>query len=53
MTRGLALWCTGAIDDADSLARDARAPAEQTCNLRDFVDATMLAAMVAHAFATT
>ena len=48
VARGLAWWCTGRLDDADEAGRAARELAVETCDLRDFVDATMLTAMVAH-----
>ena len=48
VVRGLAFWCTGALDDAEEAGREARRIAEETGNLRDFVDATMVLAMVAH-----
>ena len=48
VARGLAWWCTGRLDEADEAGREARAVAVETGDLRDFVDATMLTAMVAH-----
>lgn len=48
VTRGLARWCTGELDEAASLGNEARRLAEQSGNVRDFVDATLLQAMVAH-----
>jgi tetratricopeptide (TPR) repeat protein len=48
VTRGIALWCAGAVDEAASLGDEARHLAEAAGDLRDFVDATMLQAMVAH-----
>ena len=48
VVKGLALWCTGALDDAEAAGREAKRIAERTGNLRDFVDATMVLAMVAH-----
>jgi DNA-binding SARP family transcriptional activator/tetratricopeptide (TPR) repeat protein len=48
VARGLAWWCTGRLDEADDAGREARALAVETGDLRDFVDATMLTAMVAH-----
>jgi ATP/maltotriose-dependent transcriptional regulator MalT len=46
--RGLASWCTGALDEAQDAGQEAKRLAEETGNLRDFVDATMVLAMVAH-----
>lgn len=48
VARGLACWCTGALDDAEAAGQQAKRRAEQTGDLRDFVDATMVLAMVAH-----
>jgi tetratricopeptide (TPR) repeat protein len=48
VARGLACWCTGALDDAEEAGRQAKRLAEETGQLRDFVDATMVLAMVAH-----
>ena len=48
VVRGLAFWCTGALDDAQEAGLEARRIAEASGNLRDFVDATMVLAMVAH-----
>lgn len=48
VTRGLACWCTGALDDAEEAGQHAKRLAEETGDLRDFVDATMVLAMVAH-----
>ena len=48
VTRALACWCTGALDDAEAAGNQAKQRAEQTGELRDFVDATMVLAMVAH-----
>jgi tetratricopeptide (TPR) repeat protein len=46
--RGLACWCTGALDEAEEAGNQAKRLAEETGNVRDFVDATMVLAMVAH-----
>jgi tetratricopeptide (TPR) repeat protein len=48
VTRGLAWWCTGALDDAQQAGVEAKRLAEESGNVRDFVDATMVLAMVAH-----
>lgn len=48
VVKGLAFWCTGALDDAEAAGREAKRIAEDTGSLRDFVDATMVLAMVAH-----
>lgn len=48
VARGLACWCTGALDDAEAAGQQAKQRAEGTGDLRDFVDATMVLAMVAH-----
>lgn len=48
VARGLAWWCAGRLDDADEAGQEARLLAVETGELRDFVDATMLTAMVAH-----
>jgi DNA-binding SARP family transcriptional activator len=48
VARALALWCTGAIDEAEEAGKEAKRLAEATAELRDFVDATMVLAMVAH-----
>ena len=48
VARGLACWCTGALDEAEEAGQQARRLAEETGDLRDFVDATMVLAMVAH-----
>jgi DNA-binding SARP family transcriptional activator/tetratricopeptide (TPR) repeat protein len=48
VARGLAAWCTGALDEAEEAGRRAKRLAEEAGNLRDFVDATMVLAMVAH-----
>ena len=48
VVRGLASWCTGALDEAEEAGRHAKRLAEETGSLRDFVDATMVLAMVAH-----
>jgi DNA-binding SARP family transcriptional activator/ATP/maltotriose-dependent transcriptional regulator MalT len=48
VTRGLACWCTGALDEAQEAGHRAKRLAEETGNVRDFVDATMVLAMVAH-----
>ncbi|HEV3402158.1 MAG TPA: hypothetical protein VG078_10090, partial [Acidimicrobiales bacterium] len=48
VTRGLAWWCTGALDDAQNAGLEAKRLAEEGGNVRDFVDATMVLAMVAH-----
>ncbi|MFP5317583.1 MAG: ATP-binding protein [Acidimicrobiia bacterium] len=48
VARGLACWCSGALDDAEAAGREARQRAEETGSVRDFVDATMVLAMVAH-----
>ena len=48
VTRGLACWCTGALDDAQEAGQAAKRLAEETGSVRDFVDATMVLAMVAH-----
>ncbi len=47
-TRGLVSWCTGALDEAEETGQQARRLAEETRDLRDFVEAAMLLAMVAH-----
>ena len=47
-TRGLALWCAGALDEAEQAGQRAKELAEQHGSVRDFVDATMVLAMVAH-----
>jgi DNA-binding SARP family transcriptional activator/tetratricopeptide (TPR) repeat protein len=48
VTWGLAHWCTGALDEAEETGHSARRLAEETGSIRDFVDATMVLAMVAH-----
>ena len=48
VARGLASWCTGALDDAEGHGQEAKRLAEGTGSVRDFVDATMVLAMVAH-----
>lgn len=48
VVRGLASWCTGALDEAQDAGQQAKRLAEETGSLRDFVDATMVLAMVAH-----
>ncbi|HVE45502.1 MAG TPA: AAA family ATPase [Acidimicrobiales bacterium] len=48
VARGLAHWCTGALDEAEQAGQRAKQLAEETGNVRDFVDATMVLAMVAH-----
>ena len=48
VARGLASWCTGALDEAEDAGQRARQLAEETGSVRDFVDATMVLAMVAH-----
>lgn len=48
VAQGLAHWCSGDTDEAERVGREARALAEQQGDLHDFVDATMLMAMVAH-----
>ena len=48
VARGLACWCTGALDEAEQAGLRAKGLAEETGNVRDFVDATMVLAMVAH-----
>lgn len=48
VARGLAWWCAGALDDAEAAGQEARKLAEETGSVRDFVDATMVLAMVAH-----
>jgi tetratricopeptide (TPR) repeat protein len=48
VARGLASWCTGALDEAEDCGLDAKRIAEETGSIRDFVDATMVLAMVAH-----
>ncbi len=48
IARGLALWCTGALDEAEEAGQEAKGLAETTGSVRDFVDATMVLAMVAH-----
>ena len=48
VARGLAQWCTGALDDAEEAGQEARRLAGETGSVRDFVDATMVLAMVAH-----
>ncbi len=48
VARGLALWCTGALDEAEESGLRAKRVAEGTGSVRDFVDATMVLAMVAH-----
>lgn len=47
-TRGLVSWCTGALDEAELIGQQAKRLAEETREMRDFVEATMLLAMVAH-----
>lgn len=47
-TRGLVSWCVGALDEAEAIGQEAKRLAEETRGLRDFVEATMLLAMVAH-----
>ena len=46
--KGLVSWCTGALDEAEEIGRQAKRLAEETRDMRDFVEATMLLAMVAH-----
>ena len=48
VARGLASWCAGALDDAEGHGQRAKRLAEETGSVRDFVDATMVLAMVAH-----
>ena len=48
VARGLASWCTGSLDDAEEHGLEAKRLAEETGSVRDFVDATMVLAMVAH-----
>ncbi|HET9444313.1 MAG TPA: AAA family ATPase, partial [Acidimicrobiales bacterium] len=48
VARGLALWCAGQLDGAGEAGRQAKALAVASGDLRDFVDATRLLAMVAH-----
>jgi tetratricopeptide (TPR) repeat protein len=48
VARGLACWCTGNLDEAEEAGQEARRLAEEAGDLRDFVDATMVLAMVAH-----
>jgi tetratricopeptide (TPR) repeat protein len=48
VARGLASWCTGALDEAEEAGNEAKRLAEETGSVRDFVDATMVLAMVAH-----
>ncbi|HEX2275455.1 MAG TPA: AAA family ATPase [Acidimicrobiales bacterium] len=48
VTRGLAWWCTGALDEAQEAGLEAKRLAETSGSVRDFVDATMVLAMVAH-----
>ena len=48
VARGLACWCIGDLDEADEAGRKAKRLAEETGSVRDFVDATMVLAMVAH-----
>lgn len=48
VARGIALWCTGELAGAEQAGLVAKARAEASGDLRDFVDATMLLAMVAH-----
>lgn len=48
VARGLASWCTGALDDAEEAGQQAKRLAKERGDLRDFVDATMVLAMVAH-----
>ncbi|MDQ3979458.1 MAG: AAA family ATPase, partial [Actinomycetota bacterium] len=48
VARGLACWCTGALDEAEEAGQQAKRLAQETGDLRDFVDATMVLAMVAH-----
>ena len=48
VARGLAFWCTGALDEAEEAGQEAKGLAETTGSVRDFVDATMVLAMVAH-----
>jgi ATP/maltotriose-dependent transcriptional regulator MalT len=48
VARGLASWCTGDLDEAQDAGEQAKRLAEETGSLRDFVDATMVLAMVAH-----
>ena len=47
-TRGLARWCLGDLDGAEEDGRAAKELAEGSGDLRDFVGATLLLAMVAH-----
>lgn len=48
IVRGLAVWCTGRLDEAEDAGLRAKRLAEDSANIRDFVDATMVLAMVAH-----
>ena len=48
VARGLAQWCTGDLAGAEEAGLAARAMATASGDLRDFVDATMVLAMVAH-----
>ena len=47
-TRGLARWCAGELDGAEGDGLAAKDLAEASGDLRDFVAATLLLAMVAH-----
>ena len=48
ITRGLVAWCAGALDEAERAGQEAKRLAEESGSVRDFVDATMVLAMVAH-----
>ncbi|MGH9222874.1 MAG: ATP-binding protein [Acidimicrobiales bacterium] len=48
VARGLAFWCTGTLEQAEQAGLEARRLAEASGSVRDFVDATMVLAMVAH-----
>lgn len=48
VTWGLIHWFAGALDEADDAGRKAQRLAEETGSVRDYVDATMVRAMVAH-----
>lgn len=48
VARALASWCTGDLDEAEREGLAARRLAEASGSVRDFVDATMVMAMVAH-----
>jgi DNA-binding SARP family transcriptional activator/tetratricopeptide (TPR) repeat protein len=48
VARGLASWCIGDLEAAEEAGAAARRLATTSGDLRDFVDATMVLAMVAH-----